>query len=386
MRTSTLLFIIVAASTLACGGDGGATEPGDGLDTAGVTLRSLADPMDFIVGAFDEGFASNFDPPRFPLQTNDQYRTLFLTEFNAITVNVGMVAMRASATESNEDAFVYLDSIVDFAAANEMKIFFHHLVWHESNPSWLAQQPCDAESMGQLLQGHIQDVVSRYRGRIYAYSVVNEPFDERFNSAIWNDPWMECMGEGYIAQAFRWAREADPTALLYLNEFNAESTIGESGHVRKSDALYDLVGRLVADSVPIDGVGFQMHTDLGGRIFRSPPDRSGVSRNMDRLAALGLDVWITEMDVAIFNGTGSPTDKLSQQATVYGDAMDLCLTHAACRGLTVWGLTDAYSWVYELARQVHQYEATPPDEAPLLFDTAFRPKPAYVSVRAALAR
>lgn len=378
--------MIVAGSALACGGDGGVTEPEDGLDTTGITLRSLADPKGFIVGAFDEGFSSNFDPPRYPLQTNDQYRTLFLREFNAITINVGMMAMRASPTESIDDAFVYLDSIVDFATANDMKIFFHHLVWHEANPSWLAQQSCDPETMGQLMQSHIQDVVGRYRGKIYAYSVVNEPFDERFNSAIWSDPWMECMGEEYIAQAFRWAHQADPAALLYLNEFNAESTTGESGHVRKSDALYDLVAQLVADSVPIDGVGLQMHTDLGGRIFRSPPDRSGVSQNMDRLAALGLDVWITEMDVAIFNGTGSSSDKLSQQATVYGEAMDLCLTHAACKGLIVWGLTDEYSWVYELARDVHGYDATPPNEAPLLFDGAFRPKPAYTSVREVLAR
>jgi endo-1,4-beta-xylanase len=167
------------------------------------------------------------------------------------------------------------------------------------------------------------------------------------------------LGDGYIADAFRLARAADPQALLFYNDYSGE------GLGAKSDAIYALVSGLKAQGVPIDGVGLQMHVRAG-----APPSEAGVTANMRRLAALGLRVNISEMDVRVGDIGGGTPANLDTQKAVYRSMVGVCVAEPACDGVTFWGFTDAHSWIYS------QYGA----DAPLLFDAQYAPKPAFFGV------
>ncbi len=172
-----------------------------------------------------------------------------------------------------------------------------------------------------------------------------------------NTFWLQKIGPEYIELAFRWAHEADPQALLFYNDYNNE------GLNPKSDAIYRLVQDLRSRGVPIHGVGLQMHlrVDL-------PPDTQAVAANMERLAQLGLQVHITEIDVRIQNGSGSTEERLRAQAQIYRDMLSVCLNATNCPAFVTWGVSDQYSWI-------PGFTGNP--DAPLLFDASFQPKPAY---------
>lgn len=197
---------------------------------------------------------------------------------------------------------------------------------------------------------HIATEAGRYRGSIYAWDVVNEAFqdDGSWRQSIFYD----AMGPDYVAIALRAAREADPGAKLYVNDYNVE-TDGP-----KMRALYDLVGKLKRDGVPIDGVGLQSHFVLG----RVPADLAEV---MAKFAALDVDVAITELDVRIPLPANAAA--LAQQAEDYASVIGACRATARCVGVTTWGITDDRSWIRSF---FGGYGAALP------FDEQDRPKPA----------
>lgn len=174
-------------------------------------------------------------------------------------------------------------------------------------------------------------------------------------------------GYSYLARCFRWAREADPQALFFYNEAEAEEIN------QKSDAVYAMVREFKRQGVPIDGVGFQMHID------NLHPDFASISANIVRFTALGVQVHITEMDVSLpvdANGNASAGD-LQQQANIYRQIAEACLSHADCTAIQTWGFTDKYSWIGSHSKKTRG--AAPP------FDCNYRRKPAYEALRTALA-
>ena len=174
--------------------------------------------------------------------------------------------------------------------------------------------------------------------------------------------WLNTIGQEYIAIAFEIAHDVDPDAKLFYNDYNIEDLGG------KSDRAYQLVEQLVADGVPIHGVGFQMHVTA-----ENPPDPRDVADNMRRYHDLGLEVHITEMDVRIRQPV---TDaKLAMQAAVYEEIMEVCLDAPNCTAFVLWGFTDKHSWV------PNTFEG---QGAALIFDEAYEPKPAYTALQAAL--
>jgi endo-1,4-beta-xylanase len=242
------------------------------------------------------------------------------------------------------------DRIVGFATGHGMAVRGHALVWHLQNPGWL-----DDLSPAQLraaLADHIRTLMRRYAGRIGEWDVVNEAVadDGRLRRSLWLDK----LGPGYIALAFRLARQADPTAKLFYNDYGAE------GEGTKADAVYRLVAQLKRQSVPIDGVGLQGHVDT------EPPP--GYARNIARFARLGLRVELTELDVR------TKGDQAPAQAAQYARLVDGC---KPCARFTVWGLDDADSWVPG---------AYPGYGDATLLDRALRPKPAFDAFRRALLR
>jgi endo-1,4-beta-xylanase len=174
--------------------------------------------------------------------------------------------------------------------------------------------------------------------------------------------FLRVLGPGYLADAFRLAHAADPDARLYYNDYGAEAAGA------KSDAVYALVRRLLDQGVPIHGVGLQMHLRA-----THPPEPDAIRANVARLAALGLEVRISEMDVRI-RRVRQP-DPLAVQRAVYRDAIGACAEAPGFAGVTVWGVSDAHSWI----------DTRFGEDDPLLFDADYTPKPAYFGAREALA-
>ncbi len=239
--------------------------------------------------------------------------------------------------------FSQADEVIDFAARHNMKVRGHTLVWHRQNPEWLTVARYTPEQLSRLLETHIRTVVGHYRGKIFAWDVANEAFDEgknagKLRSTLWYDQpgiGLSEGGSGYLAQCFRWAHEADPQALLFYNEAEAEEMNP------KSDAIYAMVRTFKRDGVPIDGVGFQMH------VSNLHADIASISANIARFTALGLQVHITEMDVSLpvdANGNAS-SDDLERQADIYRQVAGACVSHPGCTAIQIWGFTDKYSWI-----------------------------------------
>ena len=230
----------------------------------------------------------------------------------------------------------------------------------------------DPHSLHAILQDHIRRVAGHFRGKVFAWDVVNEAFDEKgkLRSTIWYDtPGIGFADEStkYIEQAFAWAHEADPEALLFYNDAEGEAVNA------KSDAIYAMVKDFRSRGVPIDGVGLQMH------IFDRKPDLVGIEANIARFTALGVQVHITEMDVALptnTEGTSSDLRDLEKQAEIYGEIARICIAHPGCTALQTWGFTDKYSWIRSTTKGAKG--------AALLFDRDYKPKPAYSALQSAL--
>ncbi len=270
--------------------------------------------------------------------------------------------------------FTQADQIVDFATRHGMKVRGHTLAWHRQNPNWLTEGKYSPGELAEIIEKHIKTVVGHYRGKILAWDVVNEAFDElrpgTLRSTIWRDqPGIGLAGNGasYIERCFRWAHEADPQALLFYNEAEAE-TVNP-----KSDAIYAMVRDFRQRGIPIDGVGFQMH------IANLHADVASIASNIERFTALGVQVHITEMDVALpvdADGNARAED-LQQQAEIYRQIAAACLAHRGCTAIQTWGFTDKYSWIGSHSKKTQA--------AALLFDKNYRAKPAYQALRKALA-
>lgn len=201
-------------------------------------------------------------------------------------------------------------------------------------------------------------IVAHYKGQLYAWDVINEVFewDGSFRKSIWYNNF----GESFIADAFRIAHEVDPSAKLYINDYSTE-TINA-----KSNGLYNFVKKLKQQGVPIHGVGFQAHTTVGDNL-------SSFQANLQRFAALGVEVAVTELDIKIKLPSNNYT--LTQQATDYALIVRACQNTGSCPGVTFWGFTDKYSWIPSV---------TPGYGDALMWDQYYRPKPAVAAIEAVL--
>jgi endo-1,4-beta-xylanase len=263
--------------------------------------------------------------------------------------------MKWDATEPTRNVFTFErgDAIVAFAAEHGMQVRGHTLVWHSQLPSWVSSIQDDTDMRAAMIN-HITQVALHYRGKVVAWDVVNEAVADG-GQALRTTPFAQWIGTRYIDDAFIAARAADPDARLYYNDYGAE------GRNAKADYVYTMVQGMLARGVPIDGVGLQMHTGSAD----ASPSAADVAFNMQRLAALGLDVVISEMDVQICAAD------LEAQGRRFHDIVARCVAQPACKAVTVWGVPDKYSW------RNGQSCAAP---RPLLFDDNYAPKPAHAGV------
>jgi endo-1,4-beta-xylanase len=295
-----------------------------------------------------------------PLRNEAVYSETLRREFNMVVAENAfkMDALRPSQTTFN---FTDADALMAFAEQNGMAVRGHTLVWHNQLPGWLTGGSFNRDQTIAIMRTHIQTVMGRYRGRIVHWDVVNEAVADGTGQLRTDSFWHQRIGPDYIALAFQFAREAEPTAVLYYNDYEAE------GLGQKSDAVFNLVSSLRNQGVPVEGVGWQMHKINPFRI------QSQHVQNAQRLAALGVDVAITEMDVRI----SLPADatELQQQALAYGDAVRFCLEQPNCTALVLWGFTDKYTWVPGVF---------PGFGDPLIYNASYQTKPAYTALQQVL--
>jgi endo-1,4-beta-xylanase len=274
------------------------------------------------------------------------YAAIAGSQFSAVTPGNGMKWQIVEPTQGVYD-WTQADQLVSFAHANGQLIRGHTLIWHNQLPDWLTAGVADGSissaQLRALAQNHITVEVSRYRGKIWQWDVCNEFFTDTSPSEL--DPtnwWIVNAGPDIIPDAFRWAHAADPNALLFYNDYNIG---GEDGTNAKSDAVYAYVQQLLADGVPIHGVGNQGHLDT--QYGWNP---ALLRQDLERYASLGLKVAITEADVRTFvnNATDQvPTDNLAlfAQPYEYSEMLKAALAVPQCISFTVWGFTDSDSWV-----------------------------------------
>ncbi len=315
----------VALATLAgCGG-------GNPMITSPTTLRAAAQRHGLVVGtAADSGHFSEA-----------QFTSVLSTEYSDLTpenqMKFGPIHPRPD-TDPNPYDFAGPDALVAFGVAHKMKVRGHTLVWHSQLSTWVTGGGFDATQLSTILRSHIATVVGRYAGKIFAWDVVNEAFndDGSIRSTIWYDSpgiGFSGMGTRTIEQSLNWAHLADPKAKLFYNDYGAETQNS------KSDAIYAMASDFKGRGVPLGGVGFQFHVDLG---FNNTGTLDSVKANFARFAALGLDIHVTELDIRLSDFSAG---SLAAQADLYSKLIALCRTQPAVKLVQTWGFTDKYSWI-----------------------------------------
>jgi endo-1,4-beta-xylanase len=313
-----------------------AARPSSGQDGEPDSLRALAAKIGLRFGT--ALIPQDIETP--------SYAAIAGSQFSVVTPGNGMKWQIVEPAPGSYD-WSQADQLVAFARANRQLIRGHTLLWHNQLPDWLttgvANGTITAPQLRELLRQHIMIEVTRYRGKIWQWDVANEFFLDSDPSGI--DPnnfWIAALGPDIIPQAFRWAHEADPGALLFYNDYNIA---GEDGTNAKSDAVYAWLKEQLAAGVPIMGIGNQGHLDtqygFSGALFQ---------QDLERYASAGVKVAITEADVRTFvnNATDQvPTDSLAvfAQPYEYSQMLKAALAVPDVISFTVWGFTDSDSWV-----------------------------------------
>ncbi|MFN8073977.1 MAG: PHB depolymerase family esterase [Kineosporiaceae bacterium] len=283
--------------------------------------------------------------------SDSTYSSIGNREFDMVTPEN---EMKLDATEPQQGVFSFTqgDQVYNWAVQNGKRVRGHTLAWHSQQPSWM-QAMNGQGSNGPVLRAaminHIQNVMAHYKGKLYAWDVVNEAFDD--NASIGRrQSNLQATGDDWIEVAFKTARAADPDVKLCYNDYNIDNWSWG-----KTQNVYAMVKDFKARGVPIDCVGLQSHFNSGSAY------NSNYRTTISEFAKLGVEVYITELDI---EGSGST------QAQTYANVVNDCLSVPACKGITVWGIRDSDSW---------RASGTP-----LLFDNNGNKKAAYDSVLAAL--
>jgi endo-1,4-beta-xylanase len=261
------------------------------------------------------------------------------------------------------------DAIADFARDHGLRLFGHTLVWYAQNPAAFVRHDGDAKAFADAYHRYILAVVGRYRGRVAGWDVVNEPVDEH-GDGLRESLWGRNLGPiDHMRRAFDHAREADPGAVLLINDYNLESLPA------KRTAFLRLVETLLKAGAPVGGIGTQSH-------LSADLPAGAISASMRDLASLGLPIHVSELDISLNRGrrhVSSDEQLKNRQARLAGEIAEafMALRSAQRFGFTLWGLRDKDSWL-----RGPKENPSPPWDAPLLFDDEGRAKPVFAALAA----
>ncbi|KAF9257616.1 glycoside hydrolase [Marasmius fiardii PR-910] len=330
---TALLLVVTFTLPSRCGASPTPTSSG-----GSIILRDLAVPRFF-------GAAANTT-----FLFNDQnYTRLAETQFSIFTPENEM-KWESIEPFPNVFNFTAADEIVNFAESRRAKVRGHNFMWGNQLAPWV-NDTLSATELDRALKNHIDTIMNHYRGRLYAWDVINELISDTPNATFKDIIWTRKFGEQAMPKALTYARQADPQPKLYINDYGIE------GINDKSNTLFEVAKSLKKDGVPLDGIGFQYHLTLG----QVPPD---IQENLQRFADLDLDVAITELDINL-RGPANET-ALEQQAKDYKGIVSACLAVKRCVSVTIWGVSDDHSWI--------------PHGEVLPWDGEKQPKPAFFAI------
>lgn len=302
---------------------------------------------------------------------------LVLSQFNSMTAENAM-KMGPIHPRPNTYNWAPADSIADFATKHGLKLRGHTLCWHNQAPRWFfvdsTGKDVSKQELLKRLEDHITTVVKRYKGRIYAWDVVNEAISDKSGEYFRDSPWYRICGEDFVAAAFRYAHAADPDALLFYNDYNEIDSA-------KREKIFRLVKSLKDSGVPIHGVGLQGHWS----VFE--PTRDVLDATLSRFSQLGLQMQITELDISVYpkehgrrerkpgdENDAFTSDREQKQIDMYKMCFELFRKYrTSLTSVTFWNISDRHSWL-------DQFPVPDRKDYPLLFDREFKPKKAYWEV------
>ena len=304
-----------------------------------------------------------------------EYAALVAREAAILFTEDDLLWYRLKPTPDSPLDFSFGDQIVGFAERHHMLVFGAHLVWDEGfGEGWTEDDLWGLEraEARKLLFGTVRAVVRHYRGRVDVWSVANEVTSPEGVRGLRTDvPWYKTIGPSYVAESFHIAHAQDPHALLLLNEFGFETVnqYGDQPGPRRRATL-QVLDRLLAQGVPVHGLGIQAHLLADRFAERFHP--ASYRRFLDEVADRGLKILITEMDVLDDGLPAAVAVRDRGVADVYRRYLDVTLDHPAVKALITFGLSDRYTWLQEdLPREDGAARR------PLPFDEDLEPKPAY---------
>jgi endo-1,4-beta-xylanase len=271
--------------------------------------------------------------------------------------------------------FTQADAFFAFAAKHGMKTRGHTLAWHNSVPDWLSAMPESAD-VRAIFVHHVRTVMSRYKGRVHSWDVVNEAIlpKDGIPGGLRNSFWYQRVGPDYIDLAYRTAREADPHAKLTYNDYGVE--YDNLDHEERRRSILSLLREMQARKVPLDAVGIQGHIKAASPFTIG----KGLADYIEVIRSMGLEVYLTEVDV---NEDDIISDDVSQRdrfvAQTYQDLLEVTVRNSAVRLVLTWGITDRRTWLNDGPTH-HRKQPNRPQRA-LPFDPEYRPTPAFFAMR-----
>ncbi|MGE8342877.1 MAG: endo-1,4-beta-xylanase [Flavobacterium sp.] len=310
-------------------------------------------------------------------QKDKKVDSLIRKEFNAITAENIMKSMYTHPQKDKYD-FTLSDKFVAYGEKNKMFIHGHTLIWHSQLAPWM-EKIADSTEMKAFMKDHITTIVSKYKGRINSWDVVNEALNE--DGTLRKSVFLNTLGEKYLVDAFKLAAKADPKAELYYNDYNIEEPAKRAGAIA-------LIKKIKAEGGKVDGVGIQGHWRL------QSPSIEEIEKSILEYSALGIKVAFTELDITVlpnpwdlkgadvnqnFEGSAKmnpypkalPDSVQTQLAERYASIFKLFLKHKdKISRVTFWGVHDGQSWL-------NDWPIKGRTNYPLPFDKDLKHKPAY---------
>ena len=303
---------------------------------------------------------------------------LILSQFNSLTAENAM-KMGPIHPQDQRYNWAGADSIATFAKTHNLKLRGHTLCWHNQAPAWMfidstTGKQATKEVLLQRLKDHITTVVSRYKGTVYAWDVVNEAISDNKDEYLRNSVWYQVCGEEYIIKAFQWANEADPSALLFYNDYNENDPV-------KREKIIRLIKSLREKGIPVHGVGLQGHWAI------NEPSKEQLEKTLSDFSQLGIPLQITELDISVYSkehnarerrdddyDTAFTKEKEEKQVEVYKMCFELFRKYRHhISSVTFWNISDRHSWL-------DNFPVRGRKDYPLLFDKNLNPKKAYWEV------
>jgi len=326
---------------------------------ASETLRAAGAKKNLLIGS-----AVSFGQLERP-----HYRAL-LSEQASIVVSENDMKWQLIHPEPDRYDFAHADALVAFAATNDQKVRGHNLCWHNQMSSWF-QSVATPENAADLLRRHIAEVAGHYRGRIHSWDVVNEAInvDDGRPDGLRKSQWLNLLGPQYLDIAFTAAAKADGQAILTYNDYDLEQDSPK--HEAKRASVLRLLSSMNSRGIPVQALGLQSHLHATGR----PESWSGFEQFLDAVDKLGLQMFITELDVDDSELPGDVSGRDAAVAKLYGDFLKRVLRRKSVRAVLTWGTSDANTWLN--GRHPRQDGLR---KRPLPFDAEMKPKPAFYAM------